>query len=60
MGKVVVRCFKFWSDWTDINPIEIDLDYWSWFELQYRCNMWYIIGAKYDRQREEWGHTELS
>lgn len=58
--EAVVHCFHFWSDWTDINPIEIDLDEWNWFELQYRCDRWFIIGSKYDKKREKWENKDLS
>lgn len=60
MSKVSVTCFHFWSDWTDMTPREIDLDEWDWFELQYRCDLWYIIGSKYDKKRDKWDRYELT
>ena len=60
MSKVKITCFHFWSDWTDMTPREIDLDEWNWFELQYRCDLWYIIGSKYNEKQDKWYKKELS
>ena len=60
MNKIKVTCFHFWSDWTDTTPREIDLDEWDWFELQYRCDLWYIIGYKYDKKQNKWHKQELT
>lgn len=60
MKKVKVTCYHFWSDWTDMTPREIDVDEWNCFELQYRCETWYIIGSKYDKKNDKWYKTELT
>lgn len=60
MSKVKITCFHFWSDWTDMTPREIDLDEWDWFELQYRCDSWFIIGSKYNKKQDKWRKQELS
>lgn len=60
MSKVKITCFHFWSDWTDMTPREIDLDEWNWFELQYRCDLWYIIGSKYNQKQDKWYEQELA
>ena len=60
MSKVKITCFHFWSDWTDMTPREIDLDEWNWFELQYRCDLWFIIGSKYNQKQDKWYKQELA
>lgn len=60
MSKIKITCFHFWSDWTDMTPREIDLDEWDWFELQYRCDLWYIIGSKYNQKQDKWCKQELA
>ena len=55
---VKVRCFHFWSDWTDINKIEIDLEKYVFFEIDYRGS-WHIKGHKCD-ENYKWTVEELS
>ena len=44
-----LRCMHFWSDWTDIKEIEINLDEYVFFEIDYRGqDSWHIIGNKCD------------
>lgn len=33
---IKVECMHFWSDWTDIKEIEINLDEYVFFEIDYR------------------------
>lgn len=58
MNKVTVTCYRFWSDWTDLVPVEIDIDEYNWFELQYRQDRWFIIGSKYEN--DKWHYTDLT
>ena len=57
---ITVRCMHFWSDWTDIRDIEINLDDWVFFEVDYRGeNSWHIKGYKCD-ENYKWTALELS
>lgn len=57
---VKVKCMHFWSDWTDINDIEINLDEYVFFEIDYRGeNSWHIKGHKCDKNYN-WTIDELS
>lgn len=58
MNKVKVICYRFWSDWTDLVPVEIDINEYNWFELQYRQDRWFIIGSKYEN--DKWHYTDLT
>ena len=58
MNKVTVTCYRFWSDWTDLVPVEIDIDEYNWFELQHRQDRWFVIGAKYIN--EKWEYSDLT
>lgn len=50
----------FWSDWTEIKEIEINLDEYVFFEVDYRGeNSWHIIGHKCDKNYK-WTTEELS
>ena len=48
MSNVVkVRCFHFWSDWTELKEVEINLDEYVFFEVDYRGeDSWHIKGHK--------------
>ena len=61
MNNIVkVNCIKFLSDWTDIVPVEIDLDKYVFFEIDYRGNnSWHIIGHRCD-ENHKWDTVELS
>lgn len=57
---VKVECMHFWSDWTDIKEIEINLDEYVFFEIDYRGkNSWHIKGHKCDGNYH-WTEEELS
>lgn len=57
---VKVSCMHFWSDWTDIKEIEINLDEYAFFEVDYRGrDNWHIIGHKCD-ENYNWTTEELS
>jgi hypothetical protein len=44
---VTVECLRFWSDWTTIEKVEIDLNEWVFFQIDYRGeHSWYIVGHK--------------
>ena len=50
----------FWSDWTDTKEIEINLDEYVFFEIDYRGrDSWHIIGHKCDKNHN-WTTEELS
>lgn len=57
---VKVRCMHFWSDWTEIKDIEINVDEFIFFEVDYRGeDSWHIIGHR-GNENHEWKGTELS
>lgn len=57
---VKVECMHFWSDWTDIKEIEINLDEYVFFEIDYRGeDSWHIKGYKCD-SKHRWTEEELS
>lgn len=57
---VKVQCLHFWSDWTDIRDIEINLDEYQFFEIDYRGrDSWHIKGHKCDNEYN-WTEEELS
>lgn len=58
MNKVTVTCYRFWSDWTDLVPVEINIDGYDCFELQYRQDRWFIIGARFED--DKWYYNELT
>ena len=57
-NKVTITCFRFWSDWTDLVPVEINIDEYNWFEVQYRQDRWFIIGANFIN--EKWKYSDLT
>lgn len=61
MNNIVkVECMHFWSDWTDIREIEINLDEYVFFEIDYRGKgSWHIKGHKCDSEYN-WTEEELS
>lgn len=57
---VRVRCMHFWSDWTEIKDIEINVDEFIFFEVDYRGeDSWHIIGHRCN-ENHKWKGTELS
>ena len=57
---IKVSCMHFYSDWTDTKEIEINLDEWVFFEVDYRGkDSWHIIGHKCD-ENHKWYTEELS
>ena len=60
MNNVIkVKCYHFWSDWTDIKDIEINIDDYIFFSIEYRCNSWHIVGHKCSKENN-WTTFELS
>lgn len=61
MSNIVkVECMHFWSDWIDIREIEINLDEYVFFEIDYRGkDSWHIKGHKCDSEYN-WTEEELS
>ena len=61
MNNIVkVECMHFWSDWTDIKEIEINLDEYVFFEIDYRGkDSWHIKGHKCGSEHR-WTEEELS
>lgn len=55
---IKVKCYHFWSDWTDINDIEINIDDYVFFSIEYRCS-WHIVGHKCDKEYN-WTTRDLS
>lgn len=57
---VKVKCMYFWSDWTEIREVEINLDEYVFFEVDYRGDdSWHIKGHKCDSEYD-WTVEELS
>ena len=53
MTNFEITCYRFWSDWTDLPKVLIDLDAWDWFIVEFRGeNSWHIIGIKDDKEVE--------
>lgn len=46
MNIVKVKKFEYVLDWFEVTDIEIDLDKYSGFEFQYRCDRWYLMAYK--------------
>lgn len=61
-SKVFISCLRFSSDWTHDENVEIDLDKWVFFEVDYRGeNSWHLIGHRVKDQKEyKWETEELS
>lgn len=57
---VKVQCMHFWSDWTELVDVEIDLDKYVFFSIEWRGNdSWHIVGYKCDKEYN-WTTEELS
>ena len=55
-----VNCMHFWSDWTEMRDVEIDLDKYVFFSIEYRgIDSWHIVGYKCDKDYK-WTTEELS
>ena len=46
-----IKFFKFWSDWTDINEIEVDLNNYTAFKFQFRFGKGIFLFGKI---KDEW------
>jgi hypothetical protein len=55
---VIVKCYRFWSDCTSIESVEINLKEYAFFELDYRLDSWHIIAHK--KVNEEWVSNSIS
>lgn len=57
---VTVKCLHFWSDWTEIIDVEINLDKYVFFSIEWRgINSWHIVGHRVD-ENHKWSTEELS
>ena len=56
---IKVECFHYSSDWTDIRTIEININDYVFFSIEYRCSSWHIVGYKFD-EKNKWTTFELS
>lgn len=43
MAKVKVHRFDYVLDWFGIKEVEVDLDKFAFFEMQFRCGSWYLL-----------------
>ena len=61
-SKVYIKCLRLLSDWTVDENVEVDLDKWTFFTVDYRGeNSWHLVGHRVkDRERYEWETEELS
>ena len=48
-----------WLDWYHDEKIEINLDDYVFFECDYRCDTWYLIGHKCSKDYK-WSQEQLS
>lgn len=56
---IKVKCYHYSSDWTDIREVEINIDDYVFFSIEYRCSSWHIVGYKCD-EKYKWTTYELS
>lgn len=57
---VKVNCMHFWSDWTEMRDVKIDLDKYAFFSIEWRgIDSWHIVGYKCDKEYN-WTSQELS
>jgi len=61
MNNIVkVNCMHFWSDWTDMRDVEIDLDKYAFFSIEWRGkDSWHIVGHMVD-DNHKWSTEEVS
>lgn len=57
---VQLECFHFWSDWTTFEKVDINLNKYQAFRIDYRCDSWHVMGYRYDGYSEKWEQDELS
>ena len=64
MSKVsnIVKLTKheYWLDWYRDEEIEINLDDYAFFECDYRCGSWCLIGHKCNKETYKWSEEQLS
>ncbi|PNX51331.1 MAG: hypothetical protein BV456_03525 [Thermoplasmata archaeon M8B2D] len=57
---IELECMHFWSDWTDIKKIEVDLSKYVFFSIEWRGeNSWHIRGHYCDKNHD-WHIDEIS
>lgn len=55
MNIVKLKCTDFTTDWYRDKEIEIDIDQFIYFEIDYRGeNSWHLIGHKYIEKSDKW------
>ena len=56
MNIVKLNCSDYTIDWIRDKEIEIDVDKYVFFEIEYRGgeSSWYLIGHKYNKEKEKW------
>ena len=52
--------YRYSIDWSYQEKVKIDLDEYVFFECEYRCDSWHLIGHKYIKETERWITKELS
>lgn len=57
---VELKTYRYSIDWSYEEKVKINLDDYVFFECEYRCDSWHLIGFKYDRKAEKWTSKELS
>ncbi len=51
VNTVKIKRFHFVLDWYDIDDVEIDLDKFVFFEMQFRCGSWYLLHYVYEDKK---------
>ena len=57
MKIIELECTDFTTDWYRDKKIQIDIDKYVFFEVEYRggdCASWYLIGHRYDKDTDKW------
>lgn len=60
MNIVKLKCADYSIDWVLDKEIEIDVDKYIFFEIEYRGeSSWHLIGHKYNEKTNKWERTEF-
>ena len=61
MNIVKLKCADYTTDWVLDKEVEIDVDKYIFFEVEYRGeNSWHLIGHQYNEETRKWQNVEFS
>lgn len=61
MNIVKLKCADYTTDWVLDKEVEIDIDKYIFFEVEYRGeNSWHLIGHQYNEETRKWQNVEFS